>query len=157
MPFDLIGFILRSAIPGDCILVDGVAYQYRNVYDQDGIPTGSALWYKGDSSDCLTSIDIADSGYKVEVSYLASLVYVNAYRVSTIWGGPEEGGWTYEVGESIASVPLSLGQLAGEDIDCVSSQLEVALAGEINRRQEIRVIVQRRFAENWPEERPHYE
>jgi len=27
------------------------------------------------------------------------MLYVNAYRVSRAYGGPEEGGWWYDVGE----------------------------------------------------------
>jgi hypothetical protein len=34
------------------------------------------------------------------------MIYVNAYRVSRAYGGPEEGGWWYDVGEPMASVPI---------------------------------------------------
>jgi len=156
MSFDFINFVVCSAIPGDLILVDGADYQYWDV-GVDDEPSGNILWRNRDIGDTLTPTDIIDGGCKVVVGFLTSLLYVNAYRVSTCWGGPEEGGWTYEVGEALASIPLAPGQLNGEEIDRISSQLEVALASEANRRQEIRVVVQRKFAENWPDERPYYE
>ena len=36
-----------------------------------------------------------------------SRVYVNAYEVTREYGGPEEGGWYYDAGEPMASVPVS--------------------------------------------------
>jgi hypothetical protein len=32
--------------------------------------------------------------------------YVNAYAVTRNYGGPEEGGWYYNAGEPLASVPI---------------------------------------------------
>jgi len=34
------------------------------------------------------------------------IVYVNAYAVTRHYGGPEEGGWWYNRGEPLASVPI---------------------------------------------------
>lgn len=34
------------------------------------------------------------------------VAYVNAYRVGRSHGGPEEGGWYYDYGEPLASVPV---------------------------------------------------
>lgn len=37
------------------------------------------------------------------------LMYVNAYEVTRHYGGSEEGGWWYNRGEPIASVPIPIG------------------------------------------------
>jgi hypothetical protein len=34
------------------------------------------------------------------------MLYLNAYEVSQAYGGREEGGWYYEVGEPLASIPI---------------------------------------------------
>ena len=37
------------------------------------------------------------------------LKYINAYIVTRHYGGPEEGGWWYNRGEPVASVPIIIG------------------------------------------------
>lgn len=37
---------------------------------------------------------------------LLRLLYVNAYLVTSHHGGEEEGGWAYDAGEPLASIPL---------------------------------------------------
>ena len=37
------------------------------------------------------------------------LKYINAYEVTRHYGGPEEGGWWYNSGEPVASVPVIIG------------------------------------------------
>ena len=39
------------------------------------------------------------------------IIYINAYAVTRHYGGPEEGGWWYNQGEPIASVPLETERL----------------------------------------------
>lgn len=34
------------------------------------------------------------------------MLYLNAYRVSRVYGGPQEGGWYYDAGEPLASIPI---------------------------------------------------
>lgn len=35
------------------------------------------------------------------------MLYLNAYKVYQAYGGPEEGGWYYSVGEPMASLPIA--------------------------------------------------
>ena len=37
---------------------------------------------------------------------LTGVVFINAYAGRRWYGGPEEGGWWYDVGEPLASVPM---------------------------------------------------
>lgn len=34
------------------------------------------------------------------------MLYVNVYHVSQLYGGAEEGGWYYDAGEPVASIPV---------------------------------------------------
>lgn len=141
------------------------------------------------------------------------MIYINAYAVVRAYGGREEGGWYYDVGEPIASIPIptqrekgqtyymegstpiiqtcryceGTGQVEGEvdsqndhlhDVnfpplvrceDCgeipVSAEwvrsniesLKVILADDIVCREELRICVEKKFAEAFPSERPSYE
>ena len=39
---------------------------------------------------------------------IGPIMYVNVYRIARCYGGPEEGGWYYDVGEPVASIPVGL-------------------------------------------------
>lgn len=36
----------------------------------------------------------------------SGIAYVNAYAITRHYGGPEEGGWWYNTGEPLASIPI---------------------------------------------------
>lgn len=36
------------------------------------------------------------------------VIFVNAYEVTRHYGGPEEGGWWYNAGSPLASIPVSI-------------------------------------------------
>lgn len=46
------------------------------------------------------------------------LRYVNAYRVARFYGGPEEGGWWYDGGEPLASIPIEAERVKGHGDHC---------------------------------------
>jgi hypothetical protein len=84
--------------------------------------------------------------------------WVNVYLVNRHYGGPEEGGWWFDSGQPIASIPI-IGQAEARfamnywkkkypKTDCRYSSI-----GGIDHD----VLVQDHFAEAWPTERPHYE
>lgn len=41
-------------------------------------------------------------------------LYVNVYEASRCYGGPEEGGWWFDTGYPILSIPVALAPLPGE-------------------------------------------
>jgi hypothetical protein len=51
------------------------------------------------------------------------MLYINAYIVSRCYGGGEEGGWWYDSGEPIASVPIPTEQAAGKDYFCQNGEV----------------------------------
>lgn len=76
--------------------------------------------------------------------------YVNAYIVTRHYGGPEEGGWWFNAGEPLASVPVS----DNGDPEVIREDLRVKFA-DLNR--EVAVYIEEEFATYFPKERPHYE
>lgn len=88
------------------------------------------------------------------------LRYVNAYEVTRHYGGPEEGGWWFNCGEPLASVPLGPDQ----DPDPVKADLMEKLSDtnqgdiySVNGGTMLNVTVEDDYAKPWPDEHPRYE
>ena len=91
--------------------------------------------------------------------------YVNCYSISRHYGGPEEGGWWYDCGEPLASVPVSddagpvviatireeLYQKFGQPTEGLG-RYSMAPKGD-----DIEIYVEDKFAEFFPQERPRFE
>jgi hypothetical protein len=112
--------------------------------------------------------------------------YVNAYEVTREYGGPEEGGWYYDVHRPIGSIPVWYPnfEFEGEGENAVCTNAE-AVDAEITRVTEeaktllynalyhgyaglhgrysvigdadLLIVVEEEFATYSPETRPHYE
>jgi len=53
--------------------------------------------------------DDGDSWVKVspkDVVKISSEEYINVYKTSRVYGGPEEGGWWYDAGHPVSSIRL---------------------------------------------------
>jgi hypothetical protein len=46
---------------------------------------------------------------------MAIVKYANAYLTDRLYGGPEEGGWYYDVGEPVMSLPFLANEEPRED------------------------------------------
>ena len=113
-------------------------------------------------------------------------LFVNAYDVSSNYGGPEEGGWYYDSGEFLEGVPATNEQQAQE----IQQKLEAKYMGQNAERQppgttmlndpdavipedwepqsqaddesyvhsegEIRVLIEEHPGRDFPTERPYY-
>ena len=89
------------------------------------------------------------------------LRYVNVYLVEQAYGGPEEGGWWYEVGEPVKTMPTRAHYLAklrtrvGDWCDRMNStrppMYSVASTGVYVS------VVEDNPARGYPSERPYYE
>lgn len=86
--------------------------------------------------------------------------YVNAYCVTRHYGGPEEGGWWYNAGEPLASVPIDDGQDPEPVREHLRSKFSDVNQGNIysvRGGEEVQVYIEDEFAAYFPRERPHYE
>lgn len=87
--------------------------------------------------------------------------YVNAYELTQGYGGPEEGGWWYDVGTPLASVPI----YDDQDPEPVIEDLKGKFSYYDNYRErtsaaggaDLGVWVQDHVAQDFPQARPHYE
>lgn len=95
----------------------------------------------------------------------ADPIYVNAYSVSRHYGGPEEGGWWYDAGTPLASVPMKA-DATDEEIEKEKARLTELLGWprepsqgrySVNGGDDFEVWVEDHPAEHFPKERPHYE
>jgi len=92
------------------------------------------------------------------------IFYVNAYEVTRNYGGPEEGGWWYNLHVPIASVPVIASSRDDAKIKEKVKELEEFFKDRsygniysMKGGQELNVYVEDKFAELEPKERPHYE
>lgn len=90
------------------------------------------------------------------------ITYLNAYAVTRHYGGPEEGGWWFNAGEPLASVPLV--NPTEDQIKAERARLQSVFADQaegdiysVNGGVQISVYPEDGPATHWPTERPHYE
>lgn len=95
-----------------------------------------------------------------------NIVYVNAYSVVRCFGGHEEGGWYYDAGTPLASVPVREEDEAVIELE--KRRLRELLGWErpannrlgrysVNGGEDFEIYVEEEPAKPFPEERPHYE
>ena len=88
--------------------------------------------------------------------------YVNAHVVNRFYGGGEEGGWWYDGGVPLASIPhLAGGQVTAQKWkdhlqNSIGWHSKYKLDSVLGH-DEFRVSFESHFAEEWPGETPHYE
>lgn len=94
--------------------------------------------------------------------HLGSRQWINAYEVTRHCGGPEEGGWYYDVGTPLASVPVDTegeAHAARQMLkakfhdDYVDRRTRFSVIGE----EDLIITMEDAPAEPWPLEIPRYE
>lgn len=102
--------------------------------------------------------------------------YANAYVTDRLYGGPEEGGWYYDCGEPVMSLPFIVNECDEEYIcDNLARNLAIeqvydlcVAAGEPVPEKEyfqrrdwnidgFKIFVQDKAAEFFPQKRPHWD
>lgn len=84
--------------------------------------------------------------------------WVNVYSIHRCFGGPEEGGWWYDTGDPVASIPVK-GLSRAEHLakawrkQCPKTNKRYSVLGG----EDWDVKVETNFAAPWPATRPHYE
>lgn len=83
--------------------------------------------------------------------------YMNVYITEQMYGGPEEGGWYYTVGDPLASVPVAM-DATQEELDDLEKHIRRTMdLPEADERSDYQVCIELDFAQPFPKERPHYE
>lgn len=88
--------------------------------------------------------------------------FLNVYRVARLYGGPEEGGWYYNVGEPVLSLPITQ-PVSDERIEEMRQRLRELgpqLVGRVYDsviEDDYSVHIELRPGRYWPLEKPHYE
>lgn len=88
------------------------------------------------------------------------LVYVNAYRITRHYGGQEEGGWWFDCGEPLGSLPCTSQRQAKSQVEDMRAKFEHLAEGDIDSvlgGTEVSVYIEEQFARVFPETRPTYE
>lgn len=88
--------------------------------------------------------------------------YVNAYDHNRAYGGPEEGGWWYDVGTVLASIPC----VSDEQVEEAKARLKQIYGPQFEGNHDIgsvlcegvlQIVVEYEAGADYPETRPHYE
>lgn len=89
-----------------------------------------------------------------------STLWVNVYKVTRHYGGPEEGGWWYNAGEPIHTESCD----TEAEAESMKARLEQLYADQkhgniysVNGGVDIDVYVEGHEGKPWPETIPHYE
>jgi hypothetical protein len=107
------------------------------------------------------------NGYAQELTATANnirprTVYVNAYSVGRAYGGAEEGGWYYDYGTPLASIPVTTEAQTNEARALLRARLGPDYEGARSRYSVIgddnlEIYTEDNFAAPFPAQRPHYE
>ena len=89
-------------------------------------------------------------------------VYLSLYRETPFYGGPEEGGWWYNAGSPLGSIPFDIADRTRipDEIDRLKRLFFHLNEGDIDSvlgGQEVQVYTEDEAAEHFPQERPYYE
>lgn len=84
--------------------------------------------------------------------------FVNVYEVDRAYGGPEEGGWWYDVGSVIRVIPCSSYDIA-VDVRERASELfpNTGRRSSVLGGEDYSVCIEETPGKDYPESRPHYE
>lgn len=90
--------------------------------------------------------------------------HVNVYELDRRYGGPEEGGWWYDAGDVVHSIPVFT--LTDEEIDRLLDAMKkqypehtgpYEITSMAYQGGDYLVRVENSEGRSWPEERPFYE
>jgi len=88
-------------------------------------------------------------------------LYVNVYLIDRCYGGPEEGGWWFDRGFPVASIPFESDDRAGADKCAEQMRDRFPTTRErysmAPRYDDHDVRIEREFAADFPVDRPRYE
>lgn len=96
-----------------------------------------------------------------KIQYADGFVFVNVYEIDRCYGGPEEGGWWYDMGQVVTSR-----QVKEEDAERIRGELEIEYPKGTGRQDsgsviyeggDYRVCIEKVPGADYPAVTPHYE
>lgn len=134
---------------------------YAESYDA----TAGVVWHE----ECPVHDELRESYFREFTEDVHIQMYVNVYDVHDAYGGPEEGGWWYQAGSAVASIPVPgkitrrtqygqsvLRTQADEKYEALAMELVVASYGTPEKGGDMKVRVEDHPAEDYPKHRPYY-
>lgn len=91
--------------------------------------------------------------YERYVEFEGEPTTITVHSVWDHWGGPEEGGWTFRCGEPIETICIFSEKQAIDEL----IRLHAKYSTEEYEGEEYDICLARKYAEFYPEKRPHYE
>ncbi|QMP84150.1 hypothetical protein HUN41_00286 [Streptomyces phage Coruscant] len=93
-----------------------------------------------------------------EANYGKKMKFVNVHLVDRHWGGSEEGGWHFDAGEIMSSIPVPNRRIANAVVRVLENG-EFSNKGRkpiwsVNSRGEYRVTVDTKIGSDWSDYRP---
>lgn len=86
------------------------------------------------------------------------IYYVNVYEADRAYGGPEEGGWWYDIGEPFASIPCETWKEAVEvREELLRKYPRTGKRNNYHGGEDYDIVIQKHFAKPYPKVTPHYE
>lgn len=91
--------------------------------------------------------------------------HVSVYERDRNYGGPEEGGWWYDSGTVVQTIPVTSEDWSDEDIELLIDLLrkqyadtsEYGISSVLYSGGEYEIYAEPQKGADWPQERPHYE
>lgn len=144
-------------------LVKGVKLGFTRIETEEQFPRAEANPYSGKVEGRVTLADGRWFPYETTAPFShPALQFVNGYSVNRVLGGEEEGGWWYDEGIALASIPFKRGFDETEKKWKLLMQNAIGWhskypLGSVLGRDEFRMTTEDSFAKDWPDEKPHYE
>ena len=144
-------------------LVKGVNIGFTRIETEESFPRGEFNQY---SNKVEARVTLADGRWfpfeTTKPFHHPQLHFLNAFSVNRVLGGREEGGWWYDEGIALASIPFKRGNELTEQK--FRSLMQNAIGwhskyklDSVLGRDEFRMYTENTFAADFPTEKPHYE
>lgn len=144
-------------------LIKAVKLGFTRIEVEEAFPAAETNPYTGHTEGKVTLNDGRWFPFQTDKAFSHKhLDFVNAYTVNKVYGGGEEGGWWYETGTPIASIPVKKDFQATEKKwkDYLKMNVGWTSKYELSSvlgHDKFSVYTEDQFAEFWPRETPHYE
>lgn len=93
-----------------------------------------------------------------------STIYINTYETNRAYGGPEEGGWWFDIGDPVESVQFDFSYQARYALPEFeerwmkrNKEEERKRPSSVNCDGWYETYLEDKFAESYPKQKPHYE